>query len=668
MRKIIDKISEHYRGIEYQYLFFTLFVCGTVVFYRISAYFVAARLYQDFTAVSLFSFLVCSFSDDMFSAAFALGIILFAVSLPKSFRLFPVFFCNIFICFFAAYHIFALQFLKIYETSFQTSFIGGEHFTGIRGMLSSAAAEMTSGTVVAFAAVVLIVVLTSLVLMVAEVKSSLEPKTKYFFISVLIYIFVLIAVFSAPVVPEKDFIRQFSGTRAPVYEIAMNPFASLVLSRTKKGDNAEPRIIASAAESANDSLRLNTDSLDSSAEYDLSKLIPKNKKYNIVIYLFESTAFSYYGLVSGGRSMTPEMEKLAGGGFLAANHMTNYPLSANALFSIMSSAYPAIGKDMVFEKNPGIQVDSITELLKDNGYRTCYVHTGDLSYAGQGKFLSHRKIDRFITYKDLSKDPRYNKKNVGWAIDERAMIDPAVQFMKDGAEPFVVIISPMNPHHPYAVPDDSFKVASHVQGGTKRDEMWENYLNSLYFADYAMGQLVKKLEDEGLMKDTLFFMLTDHGEAFYQHPQNYNHPLFVYEENIHVPFIIYNREIFPRGYHFSGITRHIDILPTITDITGIKDGTIREGDSIFSKRKEKLAFVHTSWKDELVAVRDTGWKYIYRVKDGFEELYDLRSDPGEKENAISKYPETAVKYRNLVLNGINYIDRYHSGKKDNPEK
>ncbi|HQQ23551.1 MAG TPA: sulfatase-like hydrolase/transferase [Spirochaetota bacterium] len=655
MRSIYEKISEHYRGIEYQHLFFSVFILGVILFYRISAYFISGSIYADISAVGFLNFFMMSFPDDVFCAAFALGIILLIVSLPKSLRFMPIFLCDIFVCLFAAYHIFALQFLKIYETSFQLSFIGGEHFTGLRGMLNSAAAEITSGTVISFAAVILIVFATSLFLMVAEAKSSLDAKTKYFFVSVSIYLLTLILTVAIASPTEKEIVLKYK-IKAPVYELSMSPFSSLAL-RCFKKPAVQP--VPAAVEPVVSSSGFQTDSLESNKEYDLSKIIPKNKKYNIVIYLFESTAYSYYGLRSNGKSMTPVMERLAQNGFLAANHMTNYPLSANALFSITASAYPIIGKDMVFEKNPSIQVNSLTEVLKDNGYRTCYVHTGDLSYAGQMKYLKNRKIDRFITARDLGKDKRYNKKNVGWAIDERAMIDPAVNFMKESSEPFVVIMSPMNPHHPYAVPDDSFKVAEHNPSGTNRVGMWENYLISLHYADYALGELIDKLEAEGLMKDTLFFMLTDHGEAFYQHPQNYNHPLFVYEENIHVPFIIYNKDIFKNGYYFDGITRHVDILPTITDIIGIKDDKHREGFPIFTKRKEKLAFVHTSWKDDLVAVRDVKWKYIYRIKDGNEELYDLLSDPEEKNNLASEKTETALKYRNYVLSGIDYVKNYH---------
>ena len=166
--------------------------------------------------------------------------------------------------------------------------------------------------------------------------------------------------------------------------------------------------------------------------------------------------------------------------------------------------------------------------------------TGDLSYAGQMKYLKSRKIDRFITARDLAKDKRYNKKHVGWAIDERAMIDPAVDFMKESSEPFVVIMSPMNPHHPYAVPDDSFKVAEHNPSGTNRDGMWENYLNSLHYADYAIGELI--LESEGLMKDTLFFMLTDHGEAFISIRRIIIILSFMKKHTC--SFIIYNKDIF----------------------------------------------------------------------------------------------------------------------------
>lgn len=250
----------------------------------------------------------------------------------------------------------------------------------------------------------------------------------------------------------------------------------------------------------------------------------------------------------------------------------------------------------------------------------------------------------------------YGRK-VGWGIDERAMIEPAIEFMrKDG--PFFLIMSPVNPHHPYAYPDDSFRIARPA-GDTPRDRLFADYLNSLHFADHAMGMLIDRMEAEGLMENTLFIMLTDHGEAFYQHPMNYNHPLYVYDENIHVPMIMYNKKLFPTRYDYHGVTRHIDILPTITDLLGIPDTTKREGLPIFAPRREQLALAFTTWKDEYLTVRDRRWKYIFRPSDGREELYDLAKDGHETANVAAAHPEVAARYRAVVEQGAGYISAYH---------
>ena len=140
---------------------------------------------------------------------------------------------------------------------------------------------------------------------------------------------------------------------------------------------------------------------------------------------------------------------------------------------------------------------------------------------------------------------------------------------------------------------------------------------------------------------------------------NYNHPLFLYEENVHVPFILYNRDIFKTPAEFSGITRHIDILPTILDILQIPDLEKREGVSIFSPRTEKLSLIHTSWKDDFMAVRDVRWKYIMKMKDGSEELYDLSSDPDEKNNVSLIFPDIAARYRDYTEKGIGYINGFY---------
>jgi arylsulfatase A-like enzyme len=222
------------------------------------------------------------------------------------------------------------------------------------------------------------------------------------------------------------------------------------------------------------------------------------------------------------------------------------------------------------------------------------------------------------------------------------------------------MIAPVNPHHPYAVPDDFQKIADPEESGIgPAERTWRNYLNSLHYADAAMGYLIDRLEREKLMKNTVFVMVTDHGEAFYQHRGNYNHPLFIYEENVHVPALFYSKTLFPAGIEMESVTSHVDIMPSILDLLGIEDKTARDGESIFSHSREKMAVVHTSWNDELMGVRDGRWKYIKRMKDSREELYDLGTDPDEKENIAADDPKVVERYREVTDEMVSHmVDQY----------
>jgi phosphoglycerol transferase MdoB-like AlkP superfamily enzyme len=129
-----------------------------------------------------------------------------------------------------------------------------------------------------------------------------------------------------------------------------------------------------------------------------------------------------------------------------------------------------------------VDVHTLPEVLSENGYSNCFIHTGDLLYASRKKFLADRNIDTFKLYDDLIKDRRYAKK-VGWGADERSMIGPAVEWAKTQSTPYLLMMAPVNPHHPYAIPEDFQKIADpDDEGISAREKTWRKYLNSLHYA------------------------------------------------------------------------------------------------------------------------------------------------------------------------------------------
>jgi arylsulfatase A-like enzyme len=557
------------------------------------------------------------------------------------------------------FQVLATDFLRVYQVAFGKSYIGGEHFTGVKSMLMSAASEVSPISRVAVF-VLLALLPTCSVLSLRFVKKN-RPCAAFEamrILSVAAALSLAASAFATARAEARASENHSDASGSKGAELGKNPLGALVFG--PKRATFMPALAPAPA-------FYDTDSLESPKAFRDPPVVKKGKR-NVILYFFESTSWRYFDLESGGERVLPAMRELAKQGFLLKNHYSNYPLSANTLYSVLSSRYSMYGKAMIFHEYYDVDVHTLPEVLHDEGYATCFIHTGDLLYASRHEFLANRDIDELILGKDLMKDGRY-RKNVGWGADERAMIDPALSWIKAQKGPYFLMMAPVNPHHPYAIPADFPRIADPDEEGIGTGERnRRNYLNSLHYADAAMGLFVEALEREGLMENTVFVMVTDHGEAFYQHKGNYNHPLFIYEENVHVPALFYGKSILPPGIEFESTTRHIDIMPSILDLLGVRDSGRRDGESIFSRSREKMAVFHTSWSDELMGVRDGKWKYIKRMKDSREELYDLDLDPWEKADVASANPAIIERYRNAVDSMVAYmIDQYRDIPRKRPK-
>jgi arylsulfatase A-like enzyme len=546
-----------------------------------------------------------------------------------------------------------------------------EILSGWKDLLNSALYELTAGFYIKtfFAVILFSPLLLDLIYrryrfidIVKKKRGSTAERALLFFPPAVISIFFILSLLPGPgrsAVEIRDEIRIRKGERPilAVRDISKNPLSSFFHREDVESRNGpDPE----TAEKSTFSFGLDTTSLSSNRVHPRKNIIPRGKKLNIIIYFFESTSSRYLDEKINNSYVTPNWRKLEKNAFVARNHYANFPLSANSLYTIITSSYEKYSRDLVIQKYPRIKNRTIYEILKDKGYRTCLIHTGSLLYAGQRKFLKERKIDRIIEYRDLIKNPEH-RRIVGYGIDERAMIKPGIDFMKkDTTKPFCVTFFPLNPHHPYAIPDSRFRITGKIPENADRNKKrWMNYLNSLHYADFAMGELVRELEKNGLMENTLFILLADHGQAFYQHRENLNHRRFLYDENVHVPFLIYNRKFFRKQVTYRGVSRHLDILPTILDILGISQEGEQEGVSLFSSHREQFAMLHTSWNHEFFGIRDGRWKYIYRVEDGYEELYNLSNDPREMKNIAPEMENRVALFRHLVSRARLYNYKYY---------
>ena len=216
---------------------------------------------------------------------------------------------------------------------------------------------------------------------------------------------------------------------------------------------------------------------------------------------------------------------------------------------------------------------------------------------------------------------------------------------------------------PVGTTDNSKRIARHMEVLTNmRDSYVELYDAAVHEADRVLGTVINALKERGVWDETLFIVLSDHGEEFGEHG-GWLHDQSVYEEVIHVPLVIR----FPHG-EFGGRRLHsvvslVDVVPTICGYLQrpkAAEGTHgRDLMPVLLEREpdETAEFVvpamrinvkkyYKLWKetrgDINVVVRKGNWKGIWNVEPDTLELYDLAADPGEQNDASKQHADLAL--------------------------
>jgi len=142
---------------------------------------------------------------------------------------------------------------------------------------------------------------------------------------------------------------------------------------------------------------------------------------------------------------------------------------------------------------------------------------------------------------------------------------------------------------------------------------------------------------EGREAPTLVIVTSDHGEGLGEHGE-LTHGLFAYETTLRVPLILWAPGLEPG--ESSWPARHVDVLPTMLDASGVAIPAGLAGRSLLGLSGPEP----TTYFEALGPNLNRGWAPLRGVIEGDEkfislpivELYDLAEDPAEKRNLASE--------------------------------
>jgi phosphoglycerol transferase MdoB-like AlkP superfamily enzyme len=271
-------------------------------------------------------------------------------------------------------------------------------------------------------------------------------------------------------------------------------------------------------------------------------------KLNLVLVVEESFGCEHVGACGSKKGLTPEFDALARRGLFFANAYATGTRTVRGLEAITASIPPIPSESIV--KRPGYEgVANWGEVMAALGYRTSFLYGGFGEFDNMNNFFAahgYRVSDR-----SEIDDPRFG--NI-WGVSDQDLFDHALDYFdaeQATGQPFFALIMSTSNHKPYTFPEGIEGIPA-TGGGRK---------TGVRYADYALGELLRKAADHAWFGNTVFVVVADHGARVYGKARI---PMYSY----HIPLLIYApQHLQPRIVDVPA--SQVDIAPTLMALLGL---------------------------------------------------------------------------------------------------
>jgi arylsulfatase A-like enzyme len=367
---------------------------------------------------------------------------------------------------------------------------------------------------------------------------------------------------------------------------------------------------------------------DWNRQFELLHAAPAaNAQHFNLIYIFvDALRADHLGTYGYGRNTSPNFDKFAEKSQVFENGFTPAPNTFEAL--------PKFTQGVYWDK----KIPGWPQLLASSGYNA---------------LLFPRRVATILRHVKGMKVVEESRQR-----SFQATIDTAIQVLgkSDPSRPFAAYLYSTDTHRPY-VKHEQFNFGS---------ALTDLYDGEVAYVDYHLGRLFDWLESSGHMKDTMVVIMADHAESLGERGV-YKHSSQLYNEQLHIPYIIYVPNLAPR--RIKDYVSSVDLSPTILHTLGFDFPQACAGVSLLPLMKGE-AFthppvyaeqtylyqslfvspeqnVHIESKKYAVITQD-GYKLIFNRNPYTFELFNLKQDPQELHNLYDYEPEKAAEMKRLV--------------------
>jgi arylsulfatase A-like enzyme len=386
---------------------------------------------------------------------------------------------------------------------------------------------------------------------------------------------------------------------------------------------------------------------------------------NVLVISIDTLRADHLGIYGYERSSTPKIDDLAKTGTWFRNAYAPSPWTKPSHASLFTGLYPRHHGAASFELGIADDVGHIAETLSGQGFET-------VAFVSNPALTTHGLERGFQTLEYIERQGRAPTRITPRAVDWLRT--------RKKERPFFALLHYNDPHADYCartkfekrferdyegpVTGKIIQLFAHTLGAIELDQADAEHLIDLYDAaiyqlDGQIGALLRAVESEGLLENTLIVLTSDHGEEFLDHG-DLQHGLHQFQESVRVPLIFAGPGVSSGGVAQVAVSL-IDIAPTIFEHLGIPTASSMDGVSLVPLLVEadspEAVFDFSRWlffeancarptpQTTLLqpgserAIQRGAFKLHYDEADESMSLYDLSTDPGETRDVQSEHLE-----------------------------
>lgn len=350
---------------------------------------------------------------------------------------------------------------------------------------------------------------------------------------------------------------------------------------------------------------------------------------NVILITIDTLRADHVGCYGATSIKTPTLDGIARDGVLFEHAISQVPLTWPSHAVILTGTYPFQNGVQDFTGQPlDPKFRSVTQAFKQRGYAT-------------GAVVSAFVLDRtwglargFDFYDDAFSPEAFARKETG-LVDRRAAqsVDRAIAWLKKAHNrPFFFWLHLYDPHSPYDAPEPF--------GTEYRDHPYDG---EIAYADHELGRLIAWMKSARLYDRSALVILSDHGESLGEHGES-EHGFFIYNSTAHIPLIV--KPPARQGFQASRISPPVEttaVAATLLQLAGFPAASEKQFHSGLDLKSRDGAD-DVAYSETFYPFSSFGWSPLHALQTSryhfieapSPELYDLKTDPQEKNNIISQ--------------------------------